>query len=796
MWKKFAINLLRYRALYALSILFLILFSVAIININGIHFTKSNAQLLPSSDSAMVHLEDFYKTFGKEENLIVIGINHEKLFENNNFSAWQQLTQKIEKIKGVKNVVSLDESIELKKDTIHQKFIPEKIAKNIKSAEDFKKAYQKIQTLPFYDGLLYNKKTGAIQSGIYLESQIIDSKLRENVVLEIKKLTDDFQQKTSIKTHLSGMPVIRTMNALEIKSESAKFIILALIATVFVFFLLYRSIKATLITLFIVLLSVLLSFATLALFNYQVTVLTALVPPLLMIISVQNIIFLVNEYLLEYDIFKQKPRALVSMISKIGNPLLLINLTTAFGFFSFVFTESKTLTEFGWLSTITVMVVSFLALIILPIFLSYIKPLKTSHFDQKIEDYLAKHIIEKFVYWVQYKRKIIFWSCGILAVISIVGMFFITRTGNMLDDMSKKADFYKDISFFDDNFDGILPLEIVIEGNPNSATQLKTLEKVDKLQEFIDSLHHSSKPISVVNLSKFARQAFYNGDAAFYSVPTKNEYAFIATYVKNSKGNNQMLKNYVDKSKSKIRITTLLKNADSKTMEQTINQIQHKLNQLFPKEHYKVYLTGIAYVFMQGTKYLTNDLLLSIVLAVIIIIVFMILMFRSKRMILVALIPNMLPLLATAGAMGIFHIPLKPSTILVFNIAFGIVVDNSIHFLSRYRLELQKHNANIHDSVLISLRETGKSIFFTSLILFLGFSVFMFSSFEGIVALGGLIALSLLISMITNIILLPALLMSRYVPTDEEFIHPDIDVFEEEPVAEEEVKDIKLEDEL
>lgn len=213
-------------------------------------------------------------------------------------------------------------------------------------------------------------------------------------------------------------------------------------------------------------------------------------------------------------------------------------------------------------------------------------------------------------------------------------------------------------------------------------------------------------------------------------------------------------------------------------MEEIEEDLLKSISKIFPAERYNVYMTGKALLFLKGTKYLIKNLLLSLALAVGLISLFMAYLFRSFRMILISLVPNLLPLVITAGLMGFLGIPIKPSTILIFSIAFGISVDDTIHFLAKYRQELTANKWHIKKSVYNALRETGVSMFYTSIVLFFGFSVFIISSFGGTQAMGGLVSATLMFAMLSNLILLPSLLLSleRNIANKKTFKKPHIDV--------------------
>lgn len=325
----------------------------------------------------------------------------------------------------------------------------------------------------------------------------------------------------------------------------------------------------------------------------------------------------------------------------------------------------------------------------------------------------------------------------ILLITSIIGIYQIEISGSPIEDMPKKAQFFKDIRFFEKEFDGIMPVEIVVDTkNPKGGVMRSTnLKRIDQLSEVITEIPElSAPPISVVNLVKYSKQAFYNGIPKYYQLPTSQESNFIMSVAQKSSGNSNMLKNFVDSTGQTARITTFMQDVKTDRMEEIEERLNENIAKFFPANRYNVYMTGSALIFLKGTKYLVKNLILSLAFAIVLIALFMAYLFRSFRMIVISLIPNLLPLVITAGVMGFVGVPIKPSTILVFSIAFGISVDDTIHFLAKYRQELMANRWQIKKSVYAALRETGVSMFYTSIVLFFGFSVFVISNFGGTVA--------------------------------------------------------------
>jgi predicted RND superfamily exporter protein len=785
-WESVARVILRNR-ITILSIIFLFTVFLAL-QWKNMRFTYTEANLLPDHHEINLQYNDFLDKFGEEGNLIVIGIKDSTFFTPKNFSAWTQLMETLKKSKEVELIISVDDLKKLNKNETLETFeFIDFINKSKSNDPDYLIARQKelIEELPFYEHLLINKKTGTIRSAIYLDKKIVNTSIRKDFIEKVLiPEVENFERTTNIDLKVSGMPYIRTLNSQNIVDEIGIFIGAALLVTSLIFFFFFRSYRATIISMCIVIVGVMWSFGTLGLLGFEITVLTAIIPPLIIVIGIPNCIFLINKYQQEIKNHGNQAKSLQRVISKVGNATLMTNLTTAAGFATFIITDSELLTEFGIVASINIVLLFILCLLVIPIIYSFMPLPKDKHLQ-----HLNKTYTTSFVNWIEKtvkNNRISIYATSItLLVIGIIGIYQMRISGSLIEDMPKKAGFFKDIVFFEKEFDGIMPLEIMIDTKRKKGVmKLSTLKKMDEIQEVISDIPELSSPMSVVNVVKYSKQAYYNGNPEYYELPTAQEQGFILSYAKNAtkNKNENFMKSYVDSTGQYARITTFMKDIGTDKMEKIEEKLWDKINKVFPPEKYTVTLTGKALVFQKGTNYLVNNLVSSLIFAIFLISLFMAYLFRSFKMIIISLLPNLLPLIMTAGLMGYLGVPIKPSTILVFSIAFGISVDDTIHFLAKYRQELKANNWKIRKSVFNALRETGVSMFYTSIVLFFGFSVFMISSFGGTVALGGLISTTLLFAMFSNLILLPALLLSleKTIANKEEFIEPTIDILVDE----------------
>ena len=432
----------------------------------NMRFTFTEANLLPDDHIVNQEYNSFLDKFGEEGNLVVIGFKDSTFFTEKNILLWENFISEIKKDKAVDFTLSIEDLKVLKKDTLNQKFkLVPFINKSEFSPEYLKeKEHEFYNNLPFYEGMLFNKETGSVRFAIYMDKEIVNTAARKDFIVKYlnKEKVAKFEKASGIDLRISGMPYIRTLNSQSIISEIGLFVGAALFITSLLFFFFFRSFRATLISMFIVIIGVMWSFGTLGLLNYEITVLTAIIPPLIIVIGIPNCIFLINKYQQEIKKHGNKAKSLQRVISKVGNATLMTNLTTAAGFATFIATDSELLTEFGIVASLNIMFLFFLCLIIIPIIYSYMPLPKEKHLA-----HLGKNYIKSFIDWTENIVKNhtvkVYSAAILLLVLGIIGMYQIKISGSIIEDMPKKTGFFDDILFYENEFDGVMPLEIMID---------------------------------------------------------------------------------------------------------------------------------------------------------------------------------------------------------------------------------------------------------------------------------------------------------------------------------------------
>ncbi|MCF8307660.1 MAG: MMPL family transporter [Bacteroidales bacterium] len=721
-------------------------------------------KMLPDDDSTSIVYEEFKRTFGKDGNIMFTGLQSERLFELDFFNDMYDLTYELKETEGVKQVLSPARIYHLYKNEATHKFDFEPIiTKKPETQKELDSLRQIIYNQPLFENMLFNKKKHSAIMMISLDKELLNNKKRVKLIEKIKNKIEPFGEKHGVNLHYSGLPYIRTLTTQKIQNELNYFILLALVIASVALFLFFRSLKAVLIPMLIVVISVVWLLGTMALLDYKITILTGILPPLLIVIGVENCIFLLNKYHHEYRSHGNKIKSLSRVVRRVGNATFLTNLTTAVGFAAFIITGNKLLVEFGVVASINIMAVFLLSLLLIPIFFSFVKPPNARHIKH-LDNKATNKIIDNILWLVLKRRNAIYIAAAIVVIMGVAGVMQMQTNSKMFDDLSSNDKVYKDMVFMQEQVNGILPFEISIDTKkPNGVMRLSTLQKIERLQDTLAIYPQFSEPLSVAEVSKAAKQAFYNGNPDYYSIPNAREKNFIMSYLpdlQSSEHKNTILSSFTDSSLQKTRVSVQMADIGTDQMAEIKDGLRPKVDAIFPPDKFDVNLTGTTVVYMRGTEYMITNLLHSLVIALAAIGIIMALLFTSGKMVAVSLVPNLLPQLMTAALMGYLAISLKPSTVLIFSIALGISVDNAIHFLSRYRMELKHHGWNIKISVINALRETSYSMVYSSIVLFFGFAIFTLSGFGGTEAIGYLVSFTLLVAVLSNLLILPSLILT------------------------------------
>lgn len=729
-------------------------------------FTKA----IPEDNPKFVIYKNFVHKYGVDATTVVIGFQSDSMYSTKVFNSVFELHKSIKSIAGVTDVLSVPYAYTIKKDSVATKFVAHKIFTPPYTQDSLLQAHKAIfLQLPFYKNLLYNPNSNAYLMAVSFIPDSINSGARTHIIQSLNEKLDLFSKTNALEVHVSGLPYIRTIVADRIKKEMVWFLLGSLILSAITLLLFFRSLSAMLLSLTVVVMGVIWSFGTMVLLGQKITLLTALIPPLIVVIGIPNCIYFLNKYHTAYRATGDKENALIQMVGQMGIVTLFCNITAAIGFFVFAFTKSPLLQEFGWVSGLNIMALFFISLFFIPPVLTYLQPPQPNHVKYLDNKFLEK-ILVKIEKWTFHNTKWVFGVTIIFVMISIIGLMKIKKEAFIVDDLPKKDKLYTDLKWFEKEGGGVMPLEILIDTKKRNGLvrSIQPLEAIESLHSFLVEQPELGKPIGMVEGIKFAKQAFYDGDSLAYTIPSGTEMAFIGPYLApaqnasskagSSASPTQLLSKFIDANKQETRVSVNMKDIGSTQLPVFIKKVDSATKAIFDSSKYNIQITGSSVTFLEGSNFIVRGLGESIFWAFLLISICMIFLFRSFPILLCSLIPNLVPLLVTAGLMGWLGISLKPSTVLVFSVALGIAIDVTIRFLINYKQQLPQLNNKVDLTLVQTIKHTGISIIYTSLVLVAGFVIFCFSDFGGTKALGWLTSLTLVVSTFTNLILLPALI--------------------------------------
>lgn len=760
MWHKVAAFIIKFRV----ALLVILLGATAFMGYMGskVQLSYKYADAIPRDNPKYLEYQAFRQKFGEDGNMMVIGVQTDRFFDRDFFQKYAELVGRLEKAEAVDNVLSVPGSITILKDTASGKLKTEKLSAlvGLSNTDSFQKIFF---NLPFYRGLLYNPETGAYMMALSINKEVINSPKRQKIIRDIVAVADEFGKANNVEMHYSGLPYIRASVMKMISDEMRMFLIISFALTAVILMIFFRSFVAVFTSMVMVAIGVVWTMGTIVLLGYEITLLTGLIPSLIVVIGIPNCIYFLNKYHTEYHRHPNKTKALLRMVDRMGIVTLFTNMTAAIGFGVFAFTQSNLLRTFGIVAAIDIIALFVISIIFIPALYSFLPPPKGRHTNYLESKWINK-LLKQITNWVFGHRRWIYAATALVLVVSLAGMARLRTIGFIVDDLPEDDKVYTDLKFFEKNFTGVMPLEIVIDSKrKNGAMQLNVMQKIDALNTYIKNFPEMGRALSYVEGVKFARQAYYNGDSSNYGIPNMFDAAFIQPYLKGNNDKKSMfgkvVNSFVDSTRQSARLSINIADVGTNRLPQLLDSIRPKALELFDTSRYNVTFTGTSVVFLEGSRFIINSLGESIVLAFIMIFSCMIFLFRSWRIVLISIVINIIPLVITAGIMGWSDIVLKPSTVLVFSIALGITVDVTIRFLVNFRQELDHHDDDIATTVHKTIHDTGLSIIYTSLILIAGFCVFILSRFDGTISLGLLTSITLFIAMVTNLVLQPALLL-------------------------------------
>ncbi|MDP6878222.1 MAG: MMPL family transporter [Candidatus Marinimicrobia bacterium] len=708
-------------------------------------------ELFAINDSDVEKYFDFLEEFEREDNLILLMYECDDPFSYENLNLNKTLIEKFESIKGIDEVTGLSnlEIFTEGEDELLRSVYPYIPL----STDSLLEAKKRISSSELAQETLISKDGKLASIAIELDASFNNHDKREKIIEEI----DHYQNLANWKWHQSGIPVLRTRYVQLMVTDTIRFLIPVAIMIIILFTVVFRSWLALLIPMSIIIMVVIWTIGLMVILDIDFNIMTYIIPTLLFIIGIGDSVHFLVKYFGTLSDVKDKKKALSQTIEKIGTAIFLTSITTSIGFGSLIRSNIDIVRQFGVMTAAGVMFAFILTVTYLPAMIMLFKQTPIT----KLKSYslgIRINILKGFIKIVRSYPKPIIIFTFFFAVISIIGASKINSHNSLMDDLKPGTTLYDDIMIAEERMGAILPLEIIVSlknDSPNEINDIRDpvfLEHLDKLQKYISSINDIGKMISMVDHIKEFNRAMNDGNNIFYTIPNSRSAITQTVLIYSDKFNSLTNFDY-----SKARITGRVKDIDSKRASEIKTDIYNYVENNIP-DYMKVEITGTTFLALATNDYLVSDLTTSFVAAFILITVVMIILFKSVPITLISIIPNTIPMLAMAAIMGYFDIILRPPTAMTFAVAFGIAVDDTIHYLTRYRMELPAlkwHHRLANDRTIMT---TGLAMITTTGILVTGFLILVFSSFTPTADFGLLAALTIFIALVCDLTFLPALL--------------------------------------
>nr|HQU56181.1 MMPL family transporter [Chitinophagaceae bacterium] len=573
MWQQLGKSILRFR----IPLLIILTGITVFMGYRAMHVQLSYdfSRAIPIDNPKYKAYQDFRKNFGDDGNLFVLGIQTEKFFTASLFNDYANLEKDLKKINNVDDIISIPTAINLVRDSTNGALKADSIFPRRKLTQvELDSAAAVFKSLPFYKNLLYNPQTNAWLMGIRINKKIMSSKGRIDIVKQISNIANQFGEAHQLTVYKSGLPKIRTELTVRVVREMRLFIIASIILSALILLLCFRSFSAMFLSLVVVFIGVVWSFAIIEMMGFKISILNALIPPLIVVIGIPNCIYFFNKFHTSYNETGDKKKSLVMMVEKMGIVTLFCNLAAAIGFAVFALTQSQILKEFGIVAGLCIFSLFFISIIFIPTTLSFLQSPKTRH-----TRYLQNPRLQRWLFrlesWSLNNRKLIFrLSIGVV-IVAIAGIFQLKALGYIVDDLPKSDKIYTDLRFFESNFKGVMPLEVIVDTKKKYGVSrnYKNLKKLDSLTQYIASFPEIGRPLSIIDGLKFAKQAFFEGDSNSYSMPTQYDLPALKKYLNFKSGDGEkknsfvkLVSSFMDSSKQKARISASMKDVGSEEL--------------------------------------------------------------------------------------------------------------------------------------------------------------------------------------------------------------------------------------
>lgn len=704
----------------------------------------------PKDDPTIRDYQFLEEEFGRDDNVIMVGFETDSLLTPGVLNDLQAITDSASAIANVNEVRSILSAQQINKDGRRLSFDDYIDADNLIAVTDSIKSA--LVSDPFAEGFLINRAGNVTAFYLEIENGKNNYEARNQIISDLQQVLQPYQKSYDFK--ISGIPYYRNQYVQYLNEEILFYISISSVLIILLLWVLYRSVTGIIIPMLIVWLTILFTLAVMQLTGGYFEIMTSTIAPILLCVGIADSIHMISKYDDARLQGMDKPKSIKEMLLTLGNATFLTSITTAIGFGTLITSDIVPMKHFGIYTATGVMIAFLVTIFFVP---STLRVINVKHiFKDKsagIFDFFSQSLEKLSQFNQRYYRQITLWFL-IGTVVIGSGSYYLRVNGKVFDELGDETEPIQHAQFFSENLSPPFPMEFIIDtGRENGIMDPEFLQRMESFDSYLSSFPAVERTIMFNTLLKEVHGTMAPEKYAENEIPDSEQ--LVAQYLLLLEvSDTEFLEKVTDFSYQKIRVAAQIRDAGSYRVTQMRDSLSSYLQKHFPDS--EITITGSTILSADLNGKIVTSLFKSIALAFVLISAIMAFLFKNVRMIVISLVPNILPLVMVAGIMGFTGIDIKSSTAVIFTIAFGIAVDDSIHYLARLRVEM-KRGATLDEALRIATQKTGKAIIVTSLILLAGFGTLMTSVFTSTVYMGLLVCLTVIGALLADLVLLPSL---------------------------------------
>lgn len=737
---------------------FLILFLVvaistfSVFNVSKLKFDYDFEAFFPQNDSETDFYLQFRKDFESDNDFIIVALeNVNGIFDFEFLKKVDDLANDLRSLEEIEEVITITQL----KETVRDPFLGSVFTKPMfrwEQPENYPIDSLKLFQTQGLKGLFFSEDGRSLTINLKHTEGLSKAK-GDMLSQQVQDLVNAYDFEGA---HLVGRTIGQRMYVEMMIQELLMFISISLLITIVFLFVAFRSGWGVVIPTLIVLISILWTLGFMKIIGKDIDLMITVLPTIIFVVGMSDSVHVLTKYLQELRNGRDKNEAIKYAFKSIRLATFLTALTTSIGFLTLVLSNIKPISDFGIYISVGVMLAYGLTFSMLPALLFLGKPKRLITFSTS-DDFWTKKLSYAFR-WVLRNRNKLFLGGFAITFIGLYGLSILKVDNVILEDLKDDHVLKQEFQYFEQHYAGARPFEMAVVLNENTEVfNEATLTALDEIDNFLLNEYGVGSLMSFPILIKSANKSLNGGSDDYYSIPSGSRLRMVKKALNNAEIK-EVSSLFFNPEKKILRVSGKVGDIGRKHYESLNERLDNFIEEKKYSKLFTVKVTGTAHLIDLNNKYLVENMVLDLMLSVMAIGLIMSIIYKSWKMFFLTVIPNVIPLILVGGIMGFAGIPIKVSTSIIFNIAFGIAVDDTIHFLARVRTLLAE-GYNVQYAVKRTFLTTGKAMIITTLILCGGFMTLIFSNFLGTFYIGLLITTTLIIGVITELIFAPLVIL-------------------------------------